>query len=92
MIVKILGLLDILTGLSFWLFFFYNFIPESFLVFFAFLLLIKGASFLILEQIASIGDVISALVIFLALYVILPEIIVIIITLYLLQKGAFSFL
>ena len=90
MIVKILGLLDILTAISFWLHSFYNIIPESVIGFFALLILIKGIFFIISEQFASVGDIFSSLIVFLSLYMALPAFIVIIITLYLLEKGVFS--
>ena len=90
MIVKFLGILDILAGAFFWLFAFFNFIPESFILIAAFYLLAKGVAFLISKDVASILDIIAAIIFFLVLSFTLPGWLVIITTLYLVQKGVFS--
>ena len=90
MIIKILGVLDILAGLIFWIFAFFGIIPNSLLVLFAFYLLVKGAVFLFSKDIASIIDVGIAFTIFLSLSFVVPKFIIIIISLYLIQKGVLS--
>jgi hypothetical protein len=92
MILKILGFLDILSALSFWLFYFFKLVPEKFILLIIFYLLAKGVFFLISKDIASILDVISAFIIFLALSFTLPAFLVILISLFLLQKGILSLL
>jgi len=90
MIIKILGILDILAALSFWLFAFFGFPPKSIVMLFAFYLLAKGVIFLISLDIASIIDVICAGIIFLSFTTPIPKFIVILVALFLLQKGVFS--
>jgi hypothetical protein len=92
MIVKILGILDIITALSLWLFFFFHIVPEKLVLLLAFYLLAKGIFILTSRDITSIIDVISAGLIFLALNFTIPGFIIIIVTLFLLQKGIFSLL
>ena len=90
MILKILGAFDIISAILFWLYAFFHIIPSSFIVFTAFYLIIKGVFFLISADIASALDILSSLLIFLSLTFTLPKIIVILIVIYLLQKGIFS--
>lgn len=90
MIVKILGILDIITALLFWLSAIFHVIPSSLILFLAFILLAKGIFFVISEHVASIIDILIAAVMFLSLSFQIPQMIVIIITLILLQKGVFS--
>jgi len=92
MIVKILGLLDIISALSFWLFALFHIIPQTLILIIAFYLLIKGAIFLISKDIASILDIICAGIIFLALNSGIPKFVAILVSLFLLQKGIFSLL
>lgn len=92
MIIKILGILDILTALLFWLSAFFHIIPEKILLIVAFYLLAKGIFFIISRDIASILDVISAGIIFISLNFTLPAIVVILVALFLLQKGILSLL
>lgn len=91
-IVKFLGILDIIMAAVFWLFSFYHFIPESFVFILALIILVKGIFFMISEYFASVGDVIAGALILLSLYWALPAVLVVIITIYLLQKGIFSML
>ena len=92
MIIKILGILDILAALSFWLFFFVKIVPETFLLLLAFYLLVKGIFFLISRDIASILDVICAGIIFLTLNYQMPAFIAVLVSLFLIQKGILSLL
>jgi len=90
MILKILGTLDILSGILLWLGFFFKIFPSSLLMIIAFYLLIKGIIFLISADIASILDIICAGIIFLSLQVNIPGFVIILVTLFLLQKGVLS--
>tara|TARA_Y100000310_G_C20631812_1_gene789058 strand:+ start:860 stop:1141 length:282 start_codon:yes stop_codon:yes gene_type:complete len=92
MILKIFGALDIIAALSIWFGHFFNIIPQSFITLIAFYLLAKGIFFLISADIASILDVISAIIIFISFSVNMPGFIIIIVSLFLIQKGIFSWL
>lgn len=92
MMVKILGILDILAAIIFWLFGMFYIIPSTIILIIAFYLLVKGILFLISLDIASILDIIASIFIFVSLNFVLPKVIVIIIVLYLIQKGIFSLL
>jgi len=92
MIIKFLGILDILAAILFWLFGFFHIIPESIITFFALYLLAKGIFFVISLDIASFLDIFAAILILLSLVIIMPKIIIILITLYLIQKGVMSLL
>ena len=92
MIVKILGILDIFVAIFFWVFMIFNI---SYLSGFVFLLglflLAKGIVFVTTLNIASILDIMSSVII-IGSSANLPVIIVIIVSLFLLQKGIFSLL
>lgn len=90
MIIKILGILDILAGILFWLSAFFHIIPKPLLLIFAFYLLSKGIFFLISFDIPSIIDVICSVIIFLSFTSTIPKFIAILVTLFLLQKGILS--
>ncbi len=90
MIVKILGSLDLIAGLLFWIFALFGIIPSSIISFLALYLVIKSIIFLISEHFASALDLISGIIIFSSLAFNLPDFIAIIISLYLIQKGIFS--
>lgn len=90
LLVRLLGLIDILTSICFWMFFFYKFPSKDIMFFFALLLLIKGISFSISKNIASISDIACSLIIFYSLSFKIPGLIALIVTLILFQKGLFS--
>jgi len=90
MIVKILGILDILAAILFWLSAIFHIIPSSLILLFAFILLAKGIFFLISEHFASVIDVFIALIMFASLSFHIPQVIVIVLSLILLQKGVAS--
>jgi len=92
MIIKILGVLDIFIGLSFWVFGILGIIPESFIFILGLFLLAKGVVFITGLSITSGLDIISGLIIIGAVYVTMPNVVVIIVSLFLLQKGVFSML
>lgn len=90
MIIKILGILDIISALVFWVFGMFHIIPKSLVLFFAFYLLIKGVIFLISADIASILDIVCSIIMFLALNFSMPNAAIILVALFLIQKGLFS--
>lgn len=90
--IQILGILDILSAGLFFTSSYSGIIPSLWMTIVGFYLLVKGAAFLIARDIASIIDVISAGIIFLSLAFTIPKAIVIIVSLFLLQKGVFSLL
>ncbi|MBU1136571.1 MAG: hypothetical protein ABIG37_01635 [Nanoarchaeota archaeon] len=92
MILKILGSLDILTAVIFWLFAIFGIFPSYIVTIPAVYLLIKGIFFLISQDIASIIDVFCAILIFASFSFALPKFLIILITLFLIQKGIFSLL
>ena len=73
-----------------WIFGIFHVLPSKLIFLFGFYLLAKGVIFLVSKDAASILDVICAIVFFAAPYAELPKIIVIIVTLFLIQKGIFS--
>jgi len=93
MIVKILGALDILVALCFWIFgVFHINILSSFILILGFFLLIKGIVFATTLNITSIIDIVCSLIIIGSTSMTMPIIIVIIVSLFLVQKGVFSML
>jgi hypothetical protein len=92
MIIKILGILDIFMGICFWLFGIFNFVNSGLILILGLILLIKGIAFLTSLSIASILDIISAIIFIISSSVVMPHLVVILVSLFLLQKGAFSLL
>ncbi len=89
-VVKILGILDIIAGIFFWLFCFFHIIPKPIIILLAFYLLVKGLSFLLSFDIASIFDVVFSIIIFLSLSLTIPKVIVVLFVILLIQKGILS--
>lgn len=92
MITKLLGILDILCAIFLGLFYFFHFIPVQLMMAAGLYLGAKGAFFLISKDIASIFDVICALVIFTIIAFPVPYPIMMLCCLFLVQKGIFSLL
>jgi hypothetical protein len=92
MIVKLLGIIDIIAAIFFWIFGFFGIIPSTIIIILAILILAKGIIFVALEHFASVLDVISAIIIFISLNFLLPKVVIILVVLFLLQKGIFSLL
>ena len=91
MIIKILGLLDILAGLTFWIFGVFGVGSLSGLVLLlGFLLLGKGAIFLISLDIVSLFDVVFGLIMIVGISYDVPVFVFVIVGLFLIQKGVFS--
>ncbi|MFH1358664.1 MAG: hypothetical protein ABIH37_02135 [archaeon] len=93
MIVKILGSLDLAVGILFWVYgiFHVEFLGGIVLIL-ALFLLVKGLVFVASLDVASVMDIIFAILILIGLVVALPKVIVIIIAILILQKGIFSML
>lgn len=90
---KILGGFDIITGAIFFIFAtFHVDLLHKLVMILAIILLIKGLIFMISKDIASLLDIICAIIMFISLGVSMPYLIVILVFIYLLQKGIFSLL
>jgi len=92
MLVKFLGILDIIAAVIFWSFSFFHLFPKSFLVVSAFYLLIKGLIFVLTGDLISFFDIGCSVFLFLALIFTLPKLLVILVTFFLIQKGVISLL
>lgn len=91
MIVKILGVLDLLVATIFSVFYFFGF-SEKLVMLAGFYLIAKGATFLMSKNIVSIIDIAIGIVLIVSINIHLPYVIAILPVLFLLQKGIFSFL
>ena len=89
MIIKVLGVLDIIAAMIIWIFIFFN-LGSSIILLVAFYLLIKGSIFLISLDVLSIADIIASFILFAALNFHIPKFVGIIVILYLLGKGIMS--
>ena len=89
MVAKVLGVFDIFVGICFAIFIFFGIIPYDFMFFLGIILLIKGGIFCINLDVASVLDVIAALIILMS-NLSIPKGIVILVSLFLIQKGIFS--
>ncbi len=93
MIIKILGLLDILTAIIFWIYTVFNLnILSPFIFLLGLFLLIKGIVFAFNINLISIIDIILSFIIIYSVSSEISDIIVIIVSLFLIQKGIFSLL
>ena len=97
MIILVLGLIDLLTGILFFINNSYNdshWLPVKIVLFFAFLLLIKGIIFILSADIASLLDIICAAVIIITAYFNIHAggVIAGVICVYLIFKGIMSLL
>ena len=90
MFVKLLGILDIFIAVCFWIFGVFHIFPEKFITILGIILLIKGIIFIIGLSIASIIDIVCALIIIIAASVNVPLVMTVLVALFLLQKGLFS--
>jgi len=90
MIIKILGILDIFIAIVFWLFGIFHIIPSNIILLLGLILLGKGLIFCIKPNITSILDIIVAIVIITATTIEFPFLVIVLIALFLLQKGIFS--
>lgn len=88
--IQFLGNADLVLGLLLLIDISFGFIPHFLLFFFALILLGKGLIFVWSLDIASVIDIMSSIIIISSSVVMFPEIILIVISIYLIQKGAFS--
>jgi len=96
MLIKILGVIDILAGIIFWLSGFFklikfNLIPSELIFVFGILILAKGLIFIFGLSLTSFLDIISGAVLLLAIITEMPLIIISLVSLFLIQKGVLSF-
>jgi len=93
MILKILGIMDIITAICFWIFGIFRLSEISgFILLMGLVLLVKGVIFIIQASIASILDIVCALLIIASTSITMPNLVIIIVALFLIQKGIFSML
>jgi len=94
MIIKVLGILDLFVGIVFWIFGIFHIIPSSFVLVLGLFLLAKGIVFITGLSITSFLDIISSIVIITAssTSIVMPKLVVILIAIFLIQKGIFSML
>ena len=92
MIIKILGLLDIFVAACFWLFGIWGLIPANFILLLGLFLLAKGVVFSTKLNVISVLDIVSSVIIILSASNPMPDFVIILVALFLLQKGIFSWL
>jgi hypothetical protein len=90
MIIKILGTLDIFIAIVFWLFGMFHIIPSQFILLLGMVLLVKGLIFVTGLSIISFLDILSGILILIATAINMPHLVIVLIALFLLQKGIFS--
>jgi len=88
---KILGTIDLLTAILFWIFMVFDITGlTQIITFLGIFILVKGIVFATTADMASVLDIISALIIITGSAFNMHIIIVIIVAIYLAQKGLFS--
>lgn len=93
MIIKLLGFLDIVAAILFFINnSFFNILPTSIILVVAIYLIIKGVIFVISADMASIIDIACGIVILSSAFFVLPRLVAVIVAVYLVQKGVFSML
>jgi hypothetical protein len=92
MIIQILGILDVIVAISFWIYGVFGLIPSGLVLILGLILLGKSIGFIYNLNIASILDIVCAMIIIFSSTIDIPIILVIIVSLFLLQKGIFSLL
>ena len=90
MLVKLLGILDIFTAIVFWIFIVFDILPRNFIMALGIILLVKGLIFVLGFSVASILDVVCAIIIIIASSINIPHAVGVITALFLIQKGLFS--
>jgi len=90
MIIKILGLVDILAAVIVFLFSKFSFIPDLFMYVTGAYLIVKGLIFVLGSDVASVLDVISGLVVLVMAFYPVHVLIMVIVVFFLIQKGIFS--
>lgn len=90
MLVKVLGIADLLTALVFFTSSIAGFIPDKLVLIVGLYILIKGIIFILIFDFASFIDVTAGIVILFSLAYNVHMIIIAIVALYLIQKGIIS--
>jgi len=91
MILKVLGAVDILIGIVFWFYGVFGIFPEQLIVFLGLVLVVKGLIFVIGMDVASVLDVVAGAVIIVAGGgVSMPFLVVVLVAVFLVQKGVVS--
>jgi len=90
MFVKLLGILDIFIAVCFWIFGVFHVFPGKFIMILGIILLAKGIIFIIGLSVASIIDIVCAIIIIIASAVNVPLVMTVLVALFLVQKGLFS--
>jgi hypothetical protein len=95
MLLQIFGILDIITGILFFINNTFdksgsNWFPNRIIIIAGIYLLVKGLIFVILLDFASAIDIIAAVIILISVLVHIPVILTAIVLLFLIQKGIFS--
>jgi len=91
MLVKILGIFDVVAAFLLFAISFNLGIPKGIIIFFIIVLLAKGA-FILTGSIASVFDILGAIILILTLFFTIPKPILLIPGLLILQKGILSLL
>ena len=90
MFLKALGILDLFSVIIFILYSYTPFKLTTLLIICAIYLLSKGLIFLLFGDLISIIDVVCGIVLLLTLFFILPKLIVMVVCIFIIQKGLFS--
>ena len=90
MIIKILGILDLIAAVIFGLSYYFHFVPRGLMFFIAGYLILKGGIFLLTKDIASVIDVGCGVVVLVSVFFSVSMLVFIITLIFLLQKGIFS--
>ena len=90
MIIKVFGMADLIAMIIFFTSTAFNFVPSYFVWIAGLYLVIKGITFAILLDIASIVDILSGLIVLLSIAIVIHPLLIAIVSIYLLQKGFMS--
>ena len=90
MIVKFLGIIDILAGLLYLFVEIFQIIPKDLLLFAGLILIVKGGAFILNFNVPSALDILCGIIILLSIIVQMPQFIVILVIIFLAQKGIIS--
>jgi len=92
MIHKILGSLDLVAAMVFYLAESFNLFATKTILIIGIYILVKGILFVITMDLASILDIFSGIIIILSTFITLHSLIIFLVAFFLIQKGLFSLL
>ena len=92
MFVKILGVLDVFIAVCLWFFAVLGLVPSKFIFILGIILVVKGLIFILGLSIISFLDIVVGLIIIIASFINMPQFVMILLVLFLIQKGIFSLL